>query len=282
MTIKKIIKKILPDRVLDFVISITLYYSKVGKFPRLFKPQTLNEKILHRKLFDRRDILTMFADKYEVRNYVAEKIGEQYLTQLYFVTENPEDIPFEELPKAFVVKPTHGSGWIRVVNDKSTLDKEELILQCKKWLNSSFYDWTREWQYKNIKPRIIIEEFISDNGKVPIDYKFFVFHGKVEFIQIDIDRYGEHRSDVYSGDWKKFDVLYTIKNIEGHTPKPPHFEEMKNLAVKLCEGFDFLRVDFYDTEKIYFGEITATPGNSVAVFDPPEFDDLFGKMWKWK
>jgi hypothetical protein len=169
--IKSILKTCLPDEVRDLVFAVRQHKRVHGEYPRILRPRTFNEKILRRKVFDRRAIFTTFADKYAVREYVAARVGPQILPKIYYVTTDPASIPFNNLPQRFVVKPTHGSGWVRVVLDKDALDRQELIRTCNQWLGRSYYEFLREHEYKNIPRRIMVEEFIDDgSGCVPKDY----------------------------------------------------------------------------------------------------------------
>jgi hypothetical protein len=271
----------MPDAIVDFVFAVRMHKERHGVFPKIIKPETFSEKVLRRKLFDRRKLLTQFADKHRVREYVENRLGSEILPKHYFVTTNPSDIPFDELPNKFVVKPSHGSGWVSVVADKSKLNKADLIKRCISWLNQSFYKMNREWVYKNIEPRIIIEEFIDDGSEgTPNDYKLLVFHGKVEIIQVDVGRYTEHRRNFYDRFWNQLDVELSYEKTDEGLKRPKHLDEMVSAAEILGIGIDFMRADFYDTEgKIYFGEITNTPGCGWESFDPREFDRYLGGLW---
>jgi hypothetical protein len=276
------IERIMPDTIVDLVFAIRMHKEKLGVFPKILKPETFNEKILRRKLLDRRKILTQFADKYRVREYVENRLGPEILTKLYFVTTNPADIPFDELPDKFVVKPSHGSGWFKVVADKSKLNKADLRKTCISWLNQSFYRINREWAYKNIEPRILIEEFIDDGSKgMPIDYKLYVFHGKVEILHIIAERHIEIRLNFYDRFWNQLDAAAKrFKKTDKPVKRPKHLDEMIRAAEILGDGIDFLRIDFYDTEeKVYFGEITITPSCGWEGFTPREFDRYLGGFW---
>jgi len=203
-SIKKRLKEFLPD----WFVSIRAHWKSHGVFPNIISPTTFNEKVLYRILFDRRTVLTQIANKAGVRSYVEQRLGPQLLPKLYYLTKCPETIPFDDLPDRFVVKPTHGSGWVRVVTNKTALDRTALIETCTGWLNQSFYKQTRQWVYKNIEPHILVEEFIDDGtGSAPNDYKLLVFGGIVEFIQVDAARFSDHRRRLYSPAWEKLDVL---------------------------------------------------------------------------
>jgi hypothetical protein len=258
------------------------YKRKLGVFPNVVNPKTFNEKVQYRKLHDRRQLLTLLVDKYGSREYVAAKIGETVLPKLLFVTENPTDIPFSALPDRFVVKPTHGAGWVRVVTNKQSADIAEIVRQCNFWMSQNYYNWTREWAYRDVKPRIIVEEFIGDEtGAVPIDYKLFVFAGKVEFIQVDIGRFKELRRNIYDTSWNRMNVALDYPNSPDDVPRPPHLETMIDYAQLLAVGIDFVSVDLYDTNgKVYFGEFTLAPGHGFAHFSPKQFDDYLGGLWR--
>ena len=253
-----------------------------GTLPRIVKPATFNEKVLHRNLFERREDFTRIADKAAVRRYVEERVGPDLLPRLYHVTTCPETIPFDELPDRFVVKPTHGSGWVKIVRDKATIDRAALLATCRAWLQRDYYRETREIAYRGIQPQILIEEYIDDgSGATPNDYKCFVFGGHVEVIQADVDRFTHHRQLFYSPAWEKLDVRYLSDDISGEVPRPTHLTEMITAAEALCREFEFVRADFYDTrDRLFFGELTLTPNEGCVPFRPAEFDHYLGSLWK--
>jgi hypothetical protein len=281
--VKRHIKKLLPDWFIAAQLVIRWYRETHGHFPNVIRPQTFNEKVLHRILFDRRSILTRVVDKAAVRDYVKSKLNPNLLPELYHLTTDPETIPFDELPNRFVVKPTHSSGMIEIVTDKSTLDRAVLIKTCRDWLNFNRYKhFTREWAYKNIQPRIIVEQFIDDGtGNAPNDYKLFVFGGTAEMIQVDAGRFVDHRRRLYTPAWQKLPVLLEVDDINGDVPRPPHLTQMIDAAEMLGRDFDFIRADFYDTrDDLYFGELTTTPGCGLDRFRPKDFDQHLGARWK--
>jgi hypothetical protein len=267
--------------------AIRTHYRHHGALPRIFNPQTFTEKICYRKIFDRRDALALFTDKYAVRDYVARRLCPAILPRLFHVTEDPASIPFDSLPEKFVVKPTHGCGWVDIVRDKSRIDRDALIATCGDWLSRSYYELTREWQYKNIKPRIMIEELVDDgSGAAPVDYKFMVFHGRVEIVHVHRDRFTAHKVTYYDRHWSKLDVLGIVDGVRAvveDVPRPARLDEMIAAAEALARGMDFVRVDLYATkDKIYFGELTITPANGVIRYEPAEFDLFLGRFWDVK
>lgn len=269
--------RVLPDR----FIAVRNWRRVHGHFPSLLRPRTFNEKILHRILFDRSAFLTRCADKAAVRGLVAGKLGEAILPRLYCLTADPEAIPFDDLPGRFVVKPTHGSGWVEIVREKETLDRAALVARCKAWLGESYYRRTREWAYRDVPPRILVEEFIDDGRETPNDYKLFVFGGVVRLIHVDTHRFGEHRRDLYTADWREAGQhIDPSRKIAGPLQRPPHLAEMIAAAQTLGRGIDFVRVDFYDTpDRLYFGELTMTPGCGLNAFLPRELDLRLGRYW---
>lgn len=279
--LKRTAKELVPD--LYTLAQIVWRYKKTfGVFPNIVHPKTFNEKVQYRKLHDRRPLLTQLVDKYGAREYVAAKMGEDILPKLLFVTENPSEIPFDTLPDKFVVKPTHGAGWVFVVTDKRTADAAEIIRQCKFWLCQNYYNWTREWAYRDVKPRILVEEFIGDeSGAIPIDYKFFVFGGKIAFVQVDIGRFKTLRRNIYDTAWNRLDIALDFPNSPEEIPRPPRLEQMIDCARVLADGIDFVSVDLYDTRgKVYFGEFTLAPGHGFVRFHPKTFDEYLGGLWR--
>jgi len=280
--LKHRLKSYLPNEVRDLIFAIRMHKNAHGRYPRLLRPRTFNECIVRRKLFVREPLFRIFADKYAVRQYVASKVSPDILPKLYCVESDPQQIRFDALPSRFVVKPTHGSGWVRVIHDRDALDRTELIRTCQKWLAIDYYNVLREPQYKEIPRRIMIEEFIDDgSGSSPRDYKFFVFSGRVQHIQIDGDRFTGHRRLLYTRNWQDTGVRFHYDRIETPLTKPPHLDLMLRMAEALSGGLDFIRVDLYDTERqVYFGEMTATPGCGAELFDPLAMDEHLGKLWR--
>jgi TupA-like ATPgrasp len=279
--VKAMIKRLLPRELRDLVFAVNHYRHAHGVYPRLLRPRTLNEKILRRKVFDRRPLFTTLADKYAVRQFVADRVGSAVLPRLYCVTTDPETIAFDSLPRKFVVKPTHASGWVRVVHDEDTIDRQELIQTCKRWLGSSYYEFLHERGYKDVPRRIMIEEFIDDgSGESPTDYKFFTFRGKVHLIQIDTSRFSGHRRSLYDLEWRDTGTRVTYDRIAAPLPRPANLDLMLQTAAALGRDLDFVRVDLYDVgRQIYFGEMTATPGCGASRFEPELMDYKLGTLW---
>ncbi|MCW4468346.1 glycosyltransferase [Flavobacterium sp. MFBS3-15] len=242
------------------------YYLKNERHLNLEEPEEFMEKIQWLKLFHYTGAYKDFADKYEVRKYVRDKVGDHILNDIYGIYEYPEEIDLTELPNSFVLKCTHASGTNIVVKDKRRLDWPKAAKRLKKWLAANYYKKSRERIYKDIHPRIIAEKYLSElaDGSL-IDYKFYCFHGKPEYVLVKVNEGGTDKKCYYSMDWQK--VLpenpgagFLMTDI----PKPSNFDEMREVAVKLSEGFIFMRVDLYSVNgKTLFGEMTFFPTGGI-------------------
>lgn len=258
------------------------FKNSIGYDLNLENPKTLNEKIQWLQLNDRTPLRTLCADKYAVRDYVKEKIGEEYLVPLIFHTTNPTDIVPGNLPDfPFIIKTNHGCGDYIIVKDKSTIDWKRVQKNLKKSLKSNYYYKAKEWQYKNIKPYIVVEKLLLDkNFNIPNDYKFNCFNGKLGFPEVHIDRYIDYRKNCYDSEWNILNCEWGAKR-GSEVKKPKLLTKMILLAEILAKDFRYVRVDLYNLrDKIYFGELTFSPGAGLCRFNPPEWDRKFGNELK--
>lgn len=268
----------LPD---DLYLKI-FYKKKIGKKLNLKNPQTFNEKMQWLKLNDRKEIYTTMVDKYDVKKYVANIIGEEYIIPTIGVYDNFDNINFDELPNKFVIKCTHDSGGVVVCKDKSTFNIEIARKKINDCLKKNFYYLGREWPYKNVKPRIIIEKFLDDEKNEDlIDYKIMCFNGKAQCSFLCLNRRSKEglNVDFYDLNWNKmpFERHYKQSNIV--MEKPENYDLMIELAEKLAKNIPFVRVDFYDIKgKVYFGELTFYPGSGMEEFNPEEWDKKLGDL----
>ncbi|MDR3457026.1 MAG: ATP-grasp fold amidoligase family protein [Verrucomicrobiae bacterium] len=248
----------------------------------LFRPKTFNQKLYYKMIYDRRPLLAVFADKLQAREYVRRMIGADILVGLLAVTNRPEDLPFDRLPAQFVLKTNHGSGFVRIVKNQLLEDRSELRRLCGRWLAVNYGDLTGEWVYQKIDPQIMVENFLcSPDGEPPVDYKFFVFNGKVFMIQTDVGRFTDHRRDLFSPDWKRLEVRYTFPNGLQPVPKPGCLRQMLAIAERLGAETDFVRVDLYEVGgRVYFGELTNFPECGSNRFEPKSFDAVLGAQWR--
>lgn len=253
------ILSVLPDKLF---CTIT-FLLKNRRFPALNKPKYFNDKLLWLKLNRRDPIQNTMVDKFGVREYIKDQIGGEYLIPLIGVYDKVEDVDFDRLPSKFVLKITNGSQNNIVCTDKKELDWIKTSKKINKWLNINYYKRTREWQYKDVKARIVIEEFLDDPSGDLCDYKFYCFNGAPKFIQIDSSRFTSHKRDFYNIDFnKKLNYKMTYPNSDSQLGIPDNYNQMVSIAKQLSNNFEFLRVDLYNVEgKVYFGELTLYPDN---------------------
>lgn len=262
-----------------------LYRFKMGHRLNLKNPQTFTEKLQWLKLYNRKPEYPTMVDKYAVKQYVANIIGDDYIIPTLGVWDKPEEIDWDSLPKQFVLKTTHGGGGCGVVicRDKGTFDKTSALAKLKESLASDIYSSLREWPYKNVPKRIIAEKFMSsEESPAPkdlLDYKFFCFNGKVKFFKVDFGRFVEHHANYYDTDGKL--LPFGEKKFE---PAPAHIIELPNnlremilLAERLSKNEPFLRVDFYNVNgTIFFGELTFYPASGMGKWTTEEADSIIG------
>lgn len=243
-------------------------------------PRTFNAKLMFGKLFRRKSIHIQWADKLAVRDYVRDTIGEQYLTKLYWSGTDLSAVDPERLPETFVIKANHSSGQNLIVQSKKDFDWAAAVQTCREWLEYDHSIGNGEWQYRWIKPQIFIEEFLEGkDGNPPLDFKFFCFHGKMSFVQVDFDRFTNHTRTLFDPGFQPlpFGILYEINRKQ--IPKPDCLEEMIIVVEKLSQGEPFLRVDFYEINKRpVFGELTLHPGSGGENFIPAEWDYKIGAL----
>lgn len=257
------------------------YYKRTGESLNLDNPQTYNEKIQWMKLYDSTQIKADLADKYRVREYVKEKIGEEYLIPLLGVWEKTEDIPFDEMPEQYVLKTNHGCGYNIIVRDKKDLDIEDARKKLTKWMNTNFaYSAGLELHYKLIKPLIIAEKYIENiNGEVN-DYKVFCFNGKARYIMFLTDRQTNLKMAFYDTDWKLMPFVYSYERLADEVPRPDNLDELIRISEMLAEGFPHVRVDFYrlNSGEYKFGEMTFTSYSGACLWNPPEYNQILGDL----
>lgn len=246
----------------------------------LNNPKTFNEKLQWLKLYDRNPNYTKMVDKWEAKEYVSNIIGDKYIIPTLGIYNNYNEIDFEKLPKQFVIKPTHTSGNIFICEDKEQIDYRELRKKINKWLKRKYYYFHREWPYKNIKPRIIIEKYMQDRVQDELkDYKFFCFNGKVKLILVCSERSVKLKKTWFDVDWKILDLKEGNCDIDKTIEKPVNLELMVKFAEKLAKKIPFVRIDFYEIqEKVYFGEITFFPNSGYEKFIPEKYDRILGNM----
>lgn len=274
---EKYLKKMDDERYLRLA-----YRIRMRKKLNLKNPQTFNEKLQWLKLYDRKSEYTMMVDKYEVRKYISEKIGEEYLIPLLGVWNSFDEIDFDKLPEQFVLKCTHDSGGLVICKDKSKLDMDAVKRKINRCFEKNFYYHGREWPYKDVKPRIIAEKLMVDESGTELkDYKFFCFDGKPECLFIATDRPHDTKFDFYDMEFNHLPFTNGHPNADKEIKRPAGMDEMVEIAKKLSEGMPHVRIDFYDINgRVYFGEITFFHWSGLVPFEPEEWDYKLGEKIK--
>lgn len=256
------------------------YFLKFGHALDLKNPRTFNAKLHWLKLHNRKRRYGKLVDKYEVRSFVANTIGSQYLVPLIGIYTNVEEINFDQLPDSFVLKGTHGAGWVLLCATKKSLDIPKVKVILQSWLSKNFYEMWGEHVYKEIPPRIICEAMLKPgDGSSLTDYKFFCFDGVPKFLNTVSDRFGKHTKDFYDLEWNHLPFSQGHARSDTPEPKPALLDDMIRLATHLSQGFKMIRLDLYQLDgKIYFGEFTFFPSNGLTAFSPSEVDLKRGEL----
>lgn len=251
-------------------------------------PKSLNEKIQWLKMYDRQTLHTVCADKLAVREYFRSKFGHDHIIPLLFQSQKASDITSENLPDTpFILKTNHDAGSFIIVRDKSEIDWNKTRLFFKFALLRNYYWVDREWQYKQIGPKVFAEKLlVCENGKIPNDFKVHCFNGRTEIIYVAMDREGLNVREIFNRDWERLSFYWGRKKVVSdsfdftHTEKPPNLELMLELSERVAIDFPhYVRVDFYDVDgKLYFGEITQHHGGGFEPIVPIEWDYKLGDL----
>jgi hypothetical protein len=262
---------------LPFTMLVHLLYQR--EFTAFRNPKSFSQRLAHKKLYDRNPLYVLTADKYLARDYVSQRIGEQHLVPLLQVAERGEDLLLDRLKPPYVIKSTHGYDMNVFVHGRDDIDVGHIHRTTNRWLRTNHYENWHEWAYKDARSRLVVEEFIGSNGVAPTDYKFWTFHGKVQIIQVDVNRFTDHQSNMVDRDWNPLDVHVKYRCAEP-PPPPANIGHMIEIAEKLAVEFELVRVDLYSVaDSIYFGEFTHYPGGGCIRFMPHSFDVAMGEMW---
>jgi hypothetical protein len=280
--------------------------SRIVRAWRLWKtrnPRTFTQKVRYKMLRDHRQLVATFADKAAVREYVTSTIGSQYLPVAYAITSDPNDLLDLELPTCFVLKPTHGSGAALVVSERAAANvwvptdkgswvyrhvrpdvanRNQLVALAAGWIEQLYGQGpNREWAYGQVPRQVIVEELLTGpGGGIPDDYKFFVFHGKAQYIQVDAGRFDRRTQDFFDPEWKHLGLSGGPAWADPPHPRPQDLDEMISLAERLGAETDFVRVDLYNLgDRVVFGELTSYPAGGESPFEPERFNAEFGRHW---
>ncbi len=255
------------------------YRIQMGKRLELDPPRTFNEKLQWLKLHDRRPEQTRWVDKYEVRKLIAGLVGEDHLFPLLGVWDRAEDVDFDRLPDRFVLKCTHDSGGTVICRDKSRFDVRAARRKLAAGLKRNYYWAGREWAYKDVRPRIIAEPLMADESGTELkDYKFFCFDGEPRLIQVDFDRFANHKRNLYDLEWRYQPFQLMFPTDPGRViPKPANLDEVLAFVRRITPKVPFMRTDLYLIgRRIYFGEFTLHHGGGAEPFQPESYDEQLG------
>lgn len=257
-------------------------WRNLGYIPNIRSPRTFNEKVAYRKLFTRDHRFSNLADKLMVREFVKRQIGVDYLTQLYAHVTDLKELDWPTLPSTFVAKGRHDSGSVVLVEDKSLEDRELLWQRLRATLRNVVNPVYYEYWYRDIPAGLLIEERLRDTRYlVPLDFKFFVFHGRVQFVQVFHDRMTRTTQRFYDASWRPLTVRRPNSPLAPIIEPPKQLEHMIAVAEALGREFDFVRVDLYapNDERVVFGEMTFAPAAGRKAFVPQSFDWELGSRW---
>jgi len=276
------------NKISNYQLEKNKFYQKHSYPLNLKNPDTYNEKIFWKKIYDRNPLIPITADKYQARSYVREVLGDerakQILIPLLYVTDKPDTIPFNSLPVPYIIKPNHASRLFLIVK-KDGSNQEEIIKTCKRWLKIPFGLWNMEWAYQSIPKKIVIEQLLLDeNHHIPKDYKFHTFHGECKLIAVISDRMHEPVGRFFDREWNELKISQKNKNVNEKMDQPVHYKMMLEYAEKLANPFDYVRVDLYNLNgQIYFGELTHYPASGfkrLKNVDLNQYWNIQSKYWK--
>jgi len=258
------------------------YWLELDHTLNLRNPQRFTEKIQYIKLYQRRQLRKNIANRTEVRGYVAEKIGDDFLIPLIGIYEKLTPKIWKSLPEKFVLKANHGCGMLHIVFNKSEEKFATVRKETQGWKNFNYARLGREWAYEGLPRTIVAEQLLlNSNWSVPKDYKFFCFNGRVKIIQIDFDRFGHQKRNLYDRNFNRINAKLLYPQYDGKVKQPPNLEKAIEVAEKLSADLNFVRVDLYLLRgNIYFGELTNYPGNGFVPFEPEAMEYKVGSFLK--
>ncbi len=281
MTVQAVLARrfrFLPPRAFAIVMHLVFQ----GELSTLRHPESFAELLAAKNLRPQDPLVPLTADKYAVRSYVADKVGERYLIPLLQVVDRAEDLDDAVLAQPCVVKATHGCDMTMLLPDAGAPDRAEVEKTVRRWLATDFHrsGW-REAPYRGLPRRTVVESYIGDAAGPPPDVKFYMFHGHVGMVQIDHGRFGDRTSNLVDERWRELGVHETFPAAPLTPPPPERLDEMIAVAQALSTDFEFARIDLYDTGgRVLFGEITHYPGGGVASYRPRAFNRAVGELWR--
>ena len=269
-----------PDRLQIAIWSVRRYRWKFGRWPNLIRPRTFNELLLRRKIWNRDPRIPLLGDKLLAKDYVRETLGDDWIIPTLWSGTALPPRDRRNWPLPFVVKVNNGCGWNIFVRDEKSCDWNEIEAKCATWM-STHYGWELgEWYYARMPARIMIEPLVNFGRGLPMDVKFWVFHGRAEIIHVVTNREHGLRQAFFDRDWNRLPYDQGYNTDTGEVARPACLTEMIRGAETLAAGFSYLRVDLYEVDgKPLFGELTFCPGAGLDYFNPPEFDLQLVALW---
>lgn len=264
-------------------LRIARVYRRVfGRWPNLVRPQTFSEKLLYKRLFDRRPLLKVWSDKLATRDYVRARLGtDQHLVPLIGVFDTPDEVARFAFPDSFVLKASHGSGWVRVFGPDTPRDPAGLRALATEWLGQDFGARKREWGYRGVPPRVMAETLLEEGGRLASDYKLMCFNGEPRLVIATQDRFAELKVSFFDMAWRQLKVRQWTEPPVVGMARPAMFDTMVAIARQLSAATDFVRVDLYESGgRVFVGELTNYHLGGFAPFDPPEWDAIVGSWWR--
>ncbi len=276
----------LPDR----IHLIRQYRRSFGRLRFGLRPRRFSELLLAKMLWDRDPLLPISTEKVNARDFVASRVGPGYLIPLLQVCDRPQDLDFDALPARFAIKASHGCGFNLLIGDKAQVDANALRDTVRGWLATDWYRRHREWAYRGVPRRILVEALLVDRGELAADYKFYVFNGRARMVMVNgrsavaavARKSGRHPTrDYFDEQWRPLKVERGKPRAAATPPCPDRLAEMIDVAQRIARGFAFCRVDLYEVEgKVHFGEITHYPSAGQQMFRPLDFDAALGEVWR--
>jgi hypothetical protein len=278
---KRRIIELLPEWLQIVAWSSRAYQRRFGVWPNLIRPHSFNEMVQRRKVFDRDPRLPMLADKVRSKDYVRDKLGAAWVIPTLWSGKRLPPLPERNWPIPFVIKMNNGCGWNIFVRSHAECNWAEIEERCATWMGKSYGMHTGEWLYRRIDLQILIEPFMSFDQRLPLDYKFWTFHGRVEVIHVVTDREDDEKQAFFDRDWNRLACGQGFAVEHRNIPKPVSLDDMIRGAETLAADIPFVRVDFYELAgQPLFGEMTFYPGSGLNSIEPADFDRWLLELWR--
>lgn len=278
--LSRIYRAILPALPSSLVVRIYFFKKTGGFIFRLKKPVSFSEKIQWRKVYEHDPRMPALTDKIEAKKIVAAQLGSEWIIPTFYEGSALPPLADRNWKLPYVIKPSHRSGNVVFVRGQDDIRWSSIEAACAEWTADRYGFYNKEWAYSQIEPRILVEEYIGGDD-TPIDYKFFCFGGRIEFIQVDTDRQTGHKRVFFDRDWRRQDFTWAYPMETREISRPACLADMIEGVEKLASGWSFVRVDLYEVAgQPKFGEMTFYPASGADRFDPPEWDRVFGHLWR--